>query len=440
MTTFWVYSGALSLLAAAFLLVPLMKRPAGDCASEAERKRQNVLIFKERLKELESELASGRLDDEAFAELKLELEQTLLDDASVREARDEGQVSAGRTGDSAINKGWFVLTVLLTLVSYALYFQWGAYKEQQQLEAMRFAPEELNKAKTAARQGDMNSLVDQLHQKLKDAPDNIEGWTLLARSAMNVENYALAVDSYQTVLDSLERRGESAAPVYGLLAQAQYFRDGGMSDAAGRSLGKALALDANEINAIGLEAIHAFDGGNFARAAELWERLLTIAPEHPARTSIEAGISRARNLAQLSSTEGAKMEVGVNSVATPVQSTGTESAPSIRVQVSLSEDLAALSEPDDILFIFARSETGPPMPLAASRHRVSELPLEVVLSDANAMSPMLTLSSAERVSVVARISKSGQPVAQPGDFQGSQDAVILAPGVAVSLTIDEVVQ
>ncbi|TNC82428.1 MAG: c-type cytochrome biogenesis protein CcmI [Oleiphilus sp.] len=440
MTVFWLYSAALSLLAAAFLIVPLLRQSAVGTAAEAERRRQNIQIFKERLKELDAEQAAGRLDDLALAEIKLELEQTLLDDAGAGEIPKESTTLQA----AKVSRLWLVLPVLLIGLSYGLYFEWGAFEAQKQVEAMRFAPDELSQAKEAANQGDMTSLVEQLHQKLMQAPDNIEGWTLLARSAMNIENYALASESYQRVVDSLVRHGEQPSAAYGLLAQAQYFRDAGMSEAANKSLEMALSLDPDELNALGLRAIHAFDKQDYALAAVLWQRLLEVAPEHPARASIEAGIMRAISLSKDANPDSQAQSLQEGKV---VQQTtdqesrdDTASGPSIRVNVSLASELAGEVRPEDTVFIFARAETGPPMPLAASRHRVAELPLQVVLSDANAMSPMLKLSSAQRVSVVARISKSGQPAAQAGDLQGSTEGVELDGTVALSITIDETVQ
>jgi cytochrome c-type biogenesis protein CcmH len=56
------------------------------------------------------------------------------------------------------------------------------------------------------------------------------------------------------------------------------------------------------------------------------------------------------------------------------------------------------------------------MPLAVKRLRVSDLPVEVTLSDTDAMMPEMKLSAFDLVVVGARISKTGNPVAQPGDL------------------------
>jgi cytochrome c-type biogenesis protein CcmH len=86
--------------------------------------------------------------------------------------------------------------------------------------------------------------------------------------------------------------------------------------------------------------------------------------------------------------------------------------------VSLAPALRATAAPDDTVFIFARAAEGSRMPLALLRKQVKDLPLEFKLDDSLAMSPATRLSTAQRVIVGARISKSGQAMPQPGDLEG----------------------
>jgi cytochrome c-type biogenesis protein CcmH len=79
------------------------------------------------------------------------------------------------------------------------------------------------------------------------------------------------------------------------------------------------------------------------------------------------------------------------------------------------------------------------MPLAVQRVKVRELPVSFSLDDSMAMAPGMSLSAHPRVVVVARVSRSGSPAAQPGDLQGASAPVANdASGVAV--VIDSVVK
>jgi cytochrome c-type biogenesis protein CcmH len=108
----------------------------------------------------------------------------------------------------------------------------------------------------------------------------------------------------------------------------------------------------------------------------------------------------------------------------------------LKVRVALADALKDKVRPDDTVFIFARASNGPPMPLAAKRVTVAQLPVEVELSDADAMMPQMKLSDFAQVQLVARVSRAGQPtrgewIGQssplPNRTQGTQQLTIDSP-------------
>ena len=82
----------------------------------------------------------------------------------------------------------------------------------------------------------------------------------------------------------------------------------------------------------------------------------------------------------------------------------------------------------ETLFVYARAPGGPPAPLAARRAPARALPLTVRLDDSTSMLPDRTLSSATRVRVGARVSRSGDARAGSGDIQGMSEAIDLRAG------------
>jgi cytochrome c-type biogenesis protein CcmH len=107
-------------------------------------------------------------------------------------------------------------------------------------------------------------------------------------------------------------------------------------------------------------------------------------------------------------------------------------------QVNLAPALAAKVTPADTVFIFARAEKGPRMPLAILQLKAGELPTRFSLDDSNAMAPGMKLSAFPSVMVVARISKSGNASAQSGDLEGSIGPV--KPGAQnLQISIDRVI-
>ncbi len=112
-------------------------------------------------------------------------------------------------------------------------------------------------------------------------------------------------------------------------------------------------------------------------------------------------------------------------------------ATTLKVTVTLNPAVAKKTAPDDVVFIFARAANGPRMPLAIVRKQVKDLPITVVLDDSQSMSPQMNLSSASKVIVVARVSKSGMASAQDGDLEG-MSAPVAGDTKAISISIDKV--
>ncbi len=111
----------------------------------------------------------------------------------------------------------------------------------------------------------------------------------------------------------------------------------------------------------------------------------------------------------------------------------------INVAVDISAELKAKAAPDTVVFVYAKAMQGPPMPLAVKRMQLKDLPATLSLGDGDAMMPSLKLSAFDQVVVGARVSFSGNPVAQSGDFFTEVDSIESAnPPPQISLTIDRV--
>ena len=106
-------------------------------------------------------------------------------------------------------------------------------------------------------------------------------------------------------------------------------------------------------------------------------------------------------------------------------------------RVELAPELKAKANPDDVVFIFARAAQGPRMPLAVVRAKVADLPVDFTLDDSMAMSPDFKLSSAGELRIEARVSKSGNAIAAPGDLSG-EVAPVKAGASGIRLRIDRV--
>jgi cytochrome c-type biogenesis protein CcmH len=106
----------------------------------------------------------------------------------------------------------------------------------------------------------------------------------------------------------------------------------------------------------------------------------------------------------------------------------------------LAPELQKSTSPGDTVFVYAQALSGPKMPLAIVRKQVSDLPLTVSLNDTMAMMPNMKLSNFTQVKLLARISKSGNAISQPGDLIGVIDQVTLTDKKNHTIVINEAVK
>ena len=153
-----------------------------------------------------------------------------------------------------------------------------------------------------------------------------------------------------------------------------------------------------------------------------WERLVAVLPEQdPSRAAIAGGIERARQ----------QMGEGEQPSAATEPSAKVHA---LEVSVSLSPEVQQKVQPDDAVFVFARALSGPPMPLAVKRLKVSDLPAQISLSDVDAMMPELKISRFDQVQLVARVSRAGN--ATQGEWTGQTGPVANTARDVQALLID----
>jgi len=110
--------------------------------------------------------------------------------------------------------------------------------------------------------------------------------------------------------------------------------------------------------------------------------------------------------------------------------------PIIIISISLSEEAISALPADATVFIIARALGQPSPPIAVARRQLADLPALVGLSDRDAMIPNRKLSSFAEFEIVARVTVSGQPIAQSGDWSGSL-IVSANSGQTIDLLIDQ---
>lgn len=271
----------------------------------------------------------------------------------------------------------------------------------------------------------IDQAVDELKAHLAQQPDDLQGWMLLAQTYGVMHRAAEARDAYDHAL-RIDAQN-SAAMVGWAEADSLLREDHRIEGRALDLLQQAVKIDPQSQRGLWLLGISQFQHDRYAEAAATWRQL---------QPQLDPGSNVAKAVAeQIAVADARGGNPGKTSPETPATAMH---GPALQVQVALSPALKDKLAPGDTLFVYARAEQGPPMPLAVARLDAAALPASVTLTDAMGMTPQFKLSSAARVFVGARISKSGQAMPQAGDLEGDAGVVDVGTRTPIRITIDKV--
>jgi cytochrome c-type biogenesis protein CcmH len=291
---------------------------------------------------------------------------------------------------------------------------------------------------------DMDQAIAGLAEKLKQTPDDVQGWALLGRAYLETQHFAEARDALEHAHGLAPDDSDiSVAYAEAMTLSSQTHR---LEGQARELVEAALKKDPDNQRGIWLIGIAEYQNGQFDKAIAQWNRLLTLLPaDSSIMQSVKAQIARAeaeRDGREPPAATDTASPTAQAATAAPAAQAATPTAASgatLTVQVSLDPKLAASVAPGDTLYVYAKAAQGPPMPLAISRMQASQLPATVVLTDGMGMLPRMKLSQFPQVIVGARISKSGNAIAQSGDLQSVSKPLPVTTSTPITLTIDQVV-
>jgi cytochrome c-type biogenesis protein CcmH len=419
MTLFWIVCAVLLIVALLFVVLPLWRASAKN--NDVLRDAANLEILRDQSAELETDLRNGLLTQEAFEQGKRELQARLLD-----EVKTNGQTV--KLAHNPAKKLAVVLALLLPLFAVSLYLAIGNPKAMLQQEVLA----------TADGFGIVRSeaALQELEKKMERMPENPDGWLLLARSYAELQRFPDAVRAYQKLVQLVPNE----AQLWADYADAAAMNNGqSLLGEPTKFLDKALQLDGNNSAALALSGSAAMERGDYAAAITHWQKLVNLLPQdYPNVQMIHDGIQQAKEF--LAMQKGGKQKLAQIAAAQAAEkSAAANPAMAVSGKVALSPTLAGKVAPTDTVFVLARAANGPKMPLAVFHKQVKDLPMEFTLDDSMAMQPQLKLSGFDQIVVVARVSKSGTPMAQPGDLQGT--TATIKPGTkGLNIVIDTVVQ
>ena len=390
---FLLLVGALIVIAFLFILPPLWRKHSN---LDIDLDQRNVKIAQQRLAELKENLRSGGLSQIQYDEQLADLEQALSDDLDI-----QSKVSSVSTQSHWII---YVLVIVLPLLAGTLYWSLGNYQAVSHSAEMAIDTD-------AIKMAEINKMVNGLAEKLKNHPDDAQGWLMLGRSYDVLEQHTQALDAFTHAYQLLGDQAE----ILLLYADALgYVNDRNLIGKPSELIFKALALEPDNMKALWLGGMAKAQEGDAVTATKLWKKLESLLPPGSEYQQEIQGL-----LAKLASESPDAL------AQSEAQAAAAVSSAAITVQVSLAPELIKSVAATDTVFVYAQALSGPKMPLAIVRKHVSDLPITVSLNDTMAMMSTMKLSNFPEVKLLARVSKSGNAMSQSGDLIGAINQVML---------------
>jgi cytochrome c-type biogenesis protein CcmH len=287
MLTFWIIAGLFILLAFWFVLPALLQQP--ETREKDQRRAANVLIYKDQYRELEADFKNGLIGEEQCQQERAELERRLLED--VNAAHSESASSSS----SATKKFAYSVAAFIPIGAIALYFVVGNPKATTTPTAPAAIPADADQQAGMMSQQQIAANVDKLAERLKQNPNDPQGWLMLARSYVMLERFSDAASAYEraTALNAND------AEVWADYAEASAMANGQrLSGKPTEAINRALQIDPKNQKALDLAGSAAFQAGDYQKAIEYWQKLLSLLPagSEELRT-ISDQIAKAKQLA-----------------------------------------------------------------------------------------------------------------------------------------------
>jgi len=253
MTLFMVIGTVMVAVALLLLMPALLGRP--DQSGSADEINQDVL--RDQLRELDNDRQAGTLDGLAYASSQRELEEQLA--------------AAPQAPHSLVTARYTVLAlavgILMPALVLALYLLLG------NVQGLNPQPQSVPTPEISEQQ--IMGMVAKLAQRLRDAPGDIKGWDMLARSYFSLGRYAEAAGAYAHLVQRMPDNADYLTSEALSLALSQNKNLQGEPD---RLLQHALNLDPKNIRALSLSGSAAFDRRDYAAAMLMWNRVLALVP------------------------------------------------------------------------------------------------------------------------------------------------------------------
>ena len=255
----------------AVVLYALLRPLAGGSGGEGSRAAFNATVYRDQLGEVQSDRERGLIGERDAEAARIEIARRLL------AADAESPAEQGSPTHSPLRAVTVGLAVALPLAALSLYLIYGSPRLPDQPLIARLQDPASNK--------NLEVLVARVEARLRQHPEEGEGWEVIAPVYMGWQRYADAAEAYR---QSIRLLGESPKRLASYGQALVLANNGVVTEDARKALERALVLDPKLIEPRLVLIIAKEQDGQLAAAIADWRAMLASAPaDAPWRKLVE---------------------------------------------------------------------------------------------------------------------------------------------------------
>jgi cytochrome c-type biogenesis protein CcmH len=211
----------------------------------------NIKLCKQELKEITNQHKNKQITEDTFATLKSQIEQKLVVDL---------QKDKINNNYTKIRKKLFIslITIFILVSSIFIYAKQGNINVD---------------IKSSTQAPDINKMMTGLVKRLKQNPQDYEGWMMLGRSLMHLNRYEEAVTTYKRAQQIFGDKVDILVSQADALAMAN---DGKIDDEIFSLLQKSLKIEPQHRTALYLISLGYMEREDYTNALKNWQILLPL--------------------------------------------------------------------------------------------------------------------------------------------------------------------
>ncbi|CAN5731264.1 hypothetical protein BH20ACI3_BH20ACI3_22740 [soil metagenome] len=271
MIIFWLICAIFIAIALAFVLPPLLP-DSGAKTQASGHKEANIAVYRDRISELETDLANGIVSREQFDQDRDEIERRLLEDVASSSTISSKPLKPVKEGRGTV----YAVALGLPILAVAFYLRIGnpyAASTPGTSSAPAIAPT----ANGDFSQQRIEANVASLAKRLEENPGDLESWRMLARSYTSLGKYGEASAAYAKATTLKSDDADLWADYAFSLGMASEQK---LQGKPLELIKKALLLDPENPKALELAGSAAFEKQDYKRAIEYWQKLLARVPSN----------------------------------------------------------------------------------------------------------------------------------------------------------------